>query len=82
MNNLKIKVWPNGTIEFFDEHGRLHNEADMPACVALDGSRAWFKHGKCHRDEGPAFMDADGTVHYWLNGEFIDQDDSQRKIPS
>lgn len=79
---LRTKAFPNGTVELFDANGKLHNDGDMPACVALDGSQAWFRHGKLHRETGPAFIDGDGTVHYWLDGEFVDQDDSARNPTS
>lgn len=76
---MRSKAFPNGTVELFDATGKLHNEGDMPASVAPDGSQAWFRNGKPHRDTGPAYIDGDGTVHFWLNGQFLLQDDSARK---
>jgi len=74
------KVWPNGTEEWFDIRGRCHRDDDLPASVSTDGAQAWFRHGKLHRENSPAFIDKYGRVSFWLNGECIDDEDIHRVI--
>jgi len=73
---LRASVRNDGTIELRDQENRLHNDNDLPACVALDGSQAWFRYGQGHRDTGPAFIHANGSAVFFLNGSFVMQDDS------
>lgn len=74
------KTWPNGTEEWFDEEGRCHRDGGLPACIAVDGSRAWFQHGRLHREDGPAFIDQHGRFSFWLNGECVESEDIHRVI--
>lgn len=30
--------------------------------------KVWRKNGKIHRPDGPAVVNRDGTVEYWING--------------
>lgn len=48
-----------------DENGHV-----LPAMVMSNGYRAWYTHGVLHRDpaEGPAVINVDETVEYWVNG--------------
>lgn len=71
-----VKVFPNGTRERFNSAGKPDSEGDEPAAVAPDGSRAWFRNGKLHRESGPAYIGADGTVSYWSNGVCLEQNDA------
>ena len=34
-----------------------------------DSSKLWYRNGKYHREDGPAYEDADGTREWWLNGQ-------------
>lgn len=74
------KCLREGVIQVYDETGRLHNNNGHPAAVDLDGSQAWFVHGKLHREDGPAFISGNGIVHFWQNGDFLLQDDAE-KVP-
>lgn len=69
---MTAKTWPNGVQEWFDDQGWCHRDGDLPASIHPDGSRAWFRHGKLHRETGPAYIDADGTESFWLNGKCLD----------
>ena len=31
--------------------------------------RCWWKNGKLHREDGPAFESGDGSNSWWLNGQ-------------
>ncbi len=41
----------------YDEHRVAHN-----------GAEAWYRFGELHREDGPAFLDADGTGQWWFLG--------------
>jgi hypothetical protein len=34
-----------------------------------DGSRGWFKNGKFHREDGPAYERADEIKEWWIKGK-------------
>ena len=39
-------------------------------CTTLpDGSRVWWRDGKLHRDDGPAYEGANGTREWWRDGK-------------
>jgi len=44
------KLFANGQEEFYDDFGRLHSFNDEPAVTWKNGSKAWYEHGKKHRD--------------------------------
>lgn len=58
--------------------GLFHSIDDEPAVICTDGSRLWYKHGKLHRDELPAFIerntlytddnDDELTAEWYLDG--------------
>ncbi len=39
-----------------------------------DGTQEWYKNGKRHREDGPAYIGENGTQHWWLNGNIITDD--------
>lgn len=47
----------------------LHREGDKPALIHANGDQVFMKHGKMHRDRGPAFIGADGTMEWYTDGE-------------
>lgn len=64
-------------IAFRNSLGELHHE-DGPAMefasVNVPGFSSpetyfWMKHGKQHRDDGPAVVSAGGRKEWWVNGE-------------
>ena len=34
-----------------------------------DGRREWRFHGRLHRPDGPAYIGADGTKAWWIDGK-------------
>lgn len=43
---------------------KLHNDNDPSIINMADGTKQWFKHGKRHREDGPALIK---SVHkYWF----------------
>lgn len=65
----------DGTFHAFREwwvHGQRHRDGDLPASEGVDGSKAWFRHGRPSRaDNKPVFQHADGTsVHCKPTGTF------------
>lgn len=53
-----------------DEDGHPHREdGDGPAYESED-SKVWWKHGKQHREDGQAYIDAHKS-EYYLNGKLV-----------
>ena len=48
------------------------------------GIKIWFKDGKPHNEEGPAFIAPNGigglTEEWWLNGEKLSKEEWDRKL--
>ena len=40
-------------IVWYDDIGALHR-VDGPAFIHANGDRSWYRHGKRHREDGPA----------------------------
>jgi len=40
-----------------------------PAIEKADGYQAWFRSGKCHRQDGPAIIFANGSKHWYQDGK-------------
>lgn len=52
-----------------DKDGALHSYDGNPAVVFKSGSMVWCKHGKNHREDGPAFISNVRVRNsFWLNG--------------
>jgi hypothetical protein len=62
------------TIEFYDINSELHSD-NTPASIQYypntpDYSKTvWFRHGKLHRENGPASEKINGETSWYLNGE-------------
>lgn len=61
-----------------DDDGQFHSFDDAPAIVIesyvqddeyIEGYKAWYKHGKLHREDGPAVIRNNGEEHYYKDGE-------------
>jgi hypothetical protein len=37
--------------------------------IEADGTRLYYRRGKLHRTDGPAFEKTDGSKMWWLNGK-------------
>ena len=62
-----------------DENGLYHSFNDEPAIVYIDGMREWWKHGKLHRENGPA-MKSYFNEYFYLNGTLVDKDVYELKM--
>ena len=50
------------------EYIRKHHK--FTGClIGSSGDTAWYKNGKCHRENGPAIEYADGNKWWYLNGK-------------
>jgi hypothetical protein len=43
--------------------------------VFPDGTQTWWLNGKCHREDGPAYIDSNGTQEWYLNGIKLTEDE-------
>ncbi len=63
--------------QWFDEAGKPHSLDDKPSFISYKlsgvmGLQMWHKHGKLHRENGPAvFYPQDDITEYWLDGHLI-----------
>ena len=60
--------FPPHTTITFDAAGQLHSVDGRPAVETTDGYRAWYAHGKFHRDGGPAVIWPDGAEAWYQMG--------------
>lgn len=69
-----------------DESAQYHSENDEPAYVhnlmKFDERqyKAWYKHGKRHRENGAAIEKTDGRDEYFLNGQPLSKEEFFRII--
>lgn len=68
-----------------DSNNQFHSENDEPAIIEasrteygeddietfIDGYKAWYNHGRIHREEGPAVIRDCGIIFFYLNGQLI-----------
>lgn len=68
----------DGSIEYRNENGKLHNENNLPAYINRLGSQFWFKNGKLHRDgDDPAVIFTNGQKEWYKNNQI-----HRRKLPA
>jgi hypothetical protein len=57
-----------------DRHIENYDAVEQPDGSWLhssDGYVYWYnEEGYIHREDGPALIDNDGTIHWWLNGMY------------
>lgn len=69
-----------------DENDKYHSENDEPAYIhnmrQFDKRqyKAWYKHGKRHRENGPAIEKAYGDDEYFLNDQRLTKEEFFRII--
>lgn len=69
---IKIEkiILEDGTIEYKNESGDIHNVNDEPAVIYSNGTKMWCKNGELHRDNDlPAIIESDGTKMWYKNGK-------------
>ena len=65
---LTVETDEDGTVTYRNASDQLHN-ANGPAMVCADGSKAYFINGKLHHPNGPAVVHADGDKSHFINGD-------------
>lgn len=50
---------------------QLHSIDDAPAIIYSNGDKYWYKEGKRHRENGPAFITFPGYREYYYNGALL-----------
>jgi hypothetical protein len=45
-----------------------------PACVYVNGTEKWYRHGLRHRDDGPAAIYPDGRRIWFVDGVKVAED--------
>ena len=77
-----VHIWDDNTIRWFDSDGNYHRDDDMPAYITTDGYMSYCKHGKLHRECGPARIWLNGDGHYWIDGLEYTEDEFIKKLNS
>ena len=45
---------------------------EQPECIVNEyGTKEWLLHGKLHREDGPAYVHANGYKEWFLNDEIV-----------
>lgn len=69
-NQIFKNIEENGTIEFRNIKGELHNINDEPAVILYNGTKAWYKNGKFHRDnDKPSIINSYGFQAWYYNDQ-------------
>lgn len=67
--NSRIRICPDGVIQWGNNEYGFHREGDKPAYVKSNGESWWCKNGDFHRDNNlPAITRANGSEEYWVKG--------------
>lgn len=53
------------SVTWYDELNQVHNHDDMPAMIWSKGSDYYYKHGRCHREDGPAIIGTYGGLRWF-----------------
>ena len=53
------------TTQTLDDNLELHSFNDEPAIIMSDGTMVWYKHGKIHRESGPAVIFKNNDVSFY-----------------
>ena len=48
--------------------------------IDKDGTKAWYRDGKFHREDGPAIIEPDGYQAWWDNGVEYSFDDWAKEL--
>ena len=48
-----------------------HNIDDLPCYYDKSGHKSWFEHDRKHRLNGPAVQRKDGSLEWYIDGEFL-----------
>jgi hypothetical protein len=94
MKQYTVKEGDDGTIQWFNEDGKLHREGG-PAIKRANGILKWFRNGLLHNEDGPAvvltqkYQDwyykqygsrPDGTRQWYLSGVRLTEEEFNKAI--
>lgn len=72
-------------IVFRDSNFQCHRD-DGPALIQFEKNsfcvKKFFRHGKLHREDGPAVCYSDGSKEFWIDGKCQDQRDTDFLAPT
>ena len=66
-----VTIDSDNDIEWCDSDDREHRDGDMPSTIRAGGNITYCKHGKIHRECGPATSTK--RQQYWLNHNTYDK---------
>jgi hypothetical protein len=64
-----VKVDKSGTVHYYKLGTDVLHREGGPAVEYTNGTKRWFKEGKCHREDGPAHEFSDGGKDWFLEGK-------------
>ena len=70
----KVIVDMQGTIRWYKSGTTILHREDGPAVERADGTKYWYRDGKCHREDGPAIEDANGDKSWYRDGKYHRED--------
>lgn len=75
---LRIVVDSFGNQSYWNSDNKLHRVYG-PAFVYPSGGKEWYQDGKRHRIDGPAVEFASGYTAHYVNGEYLEHGEFQRR---
>ena len=60
----------DGSLEWY-KNGKWNRDDDKPAWISASGTLTWWKNSLRHRICGPAVINADDSLGWWIRGEDI-----------
>ena len=73
-HDLPAIIYAAGSISWYLDN-QMHRENDLPAFIdEVHGILTWVKHGKIHRDNGPAHILDNGEgreEEFWIDGKMV-----------
>ena len=58
----------------YEEYWNLRDQTGAYLVLWSNGDKAWYLHGKLHREDGPAYEGVGGTKFWCLNGLYHRED--------
>jgi len=77
-----VSISRYNTISWHGSNGFFHRDGDIPAIILHHGDMVYCKHGKTHRENGPARIRDDGDVEYWIDDIEYTKDQYINKLNS
>jgi hypothetical protein len=48
--------------------------------IEPDGGQSWYQHGELHRDDGPAWIQSNGTQHWFWHSQEITEEEHAKLL--